>query len=148
MIQKERTMGRSSVILILAGGVLFAGLFMATAGQKKTGVKTEKKSAAKGDTVSFKKNVMPVLKKYCLPCHTEDEMNPSELYLDSYDNVMAGGKHGKSVLPGKADSSLLIRKLSLKPPFGDPMPLKRKTPFNADTLKMLKNWIDQGAKKN
>lgn len=98
--------------------------------------------------VSFKSDVAPVLTKYCLPCHTEEMMNPSELYLDSYANLSAGGKHGKSFVAGQPDSSLLMQKLSLKPPFGDPMPMKRKTPFPDDTLKILREWIVQGAKNN
>jgi hypothetical protein len=99
-------------------------------------------------TVSYKTDVAPILKKYCLPCHTEDQMNPSELYLDSYENILGAGKHGKSVLPGNPDSSNLIRKISLTPPFGDPMPMKRKVPFPDDTLKTLVLWIQQGAKNN
>jgi hypothetical protein len=75
-------------------------------------------------------------------------MNPSELYLDTYENIVAGGKHGKPIVLSKADSSFLIQKISAKPPFGDPMPMKRKTPFPEDTLKMLRKWIDQGAKNN
>jgi len=35
-------------------------------------------------------------------------MNPSELYLESYEGLMNGGKHGKAVIPGNADSSLLV----------------------------------------
>ena len=98
--------------------------------------------------LSYKTDIAPLFKKYCLPCHTEDMMNPSELYLDSYDNIMVGGKHGKILVAGKPDSSNIIKKLSGKPPFGDPMPLKRKTPFPADTLKMFRAWIEQGAKNN
>jgi hypothetical protein len=98
--------------------------------------------------VSYKTQVVPILKQSCLPCHTEDQMNPSELYLDTYAGIMQGGKHGPAVLAGKPDSSLLIRKLAPKPPFGDPMPLKRKTPLGADTLKLLKRWIQEGAKRN
>jgi hypothetical protein len=98
--------------------------------------------------VSFKKDIFPIMKNYCLPCHTEDQMNPSQLYLDSYENMMAGGKHGKPILPGKADSSIIVQKLSPKPPFGDPMPMKRKTPFPKDTLQIIRQWIEQGAKNN
>jgi hypothetical protein len=61
---------------------------------------------------------------------------------------MKGGKHGPPVIPAHADSSLMIMKLSPKPPFGDPMPLKRKTPVPQDTIDILKKWIGQGAKNN
>jgi hypothetical protein len=112
---------------------------------KKTPPSKEKSSSKK---VSYKTDIVPIFKKYCLPCHTEDQMNPSELYLDSYENLMVGGKHGKPIVAGEPDSSILIQKISSKPPFGDPMPLKRKTPFPEDTLNTLKLWIKQGAKEN
>lgn len=98
--------------------------------------------------VSYKKDILPIIKYYCLPCHTEDQMNPSQLYLDTYENMMGGGKHGKPILAGKPDSSFILQKLSPKPPFGDPMPMKRKTPFPQDTIKIIRKWIEQGAKNN
>ncbi|MBI3766634.1 MAG: hypothetical protein HY277_09080, partial [Ignavibacteriales bacterium] len=99
-------------------------------------------------TFSYKKDVYPIFKKYCLPCHTEDQMNPSQLYLDNYDDMMKGGKHGCPIAPGQPDSSFMVKKLGSEPPFGDPMPYKRKTPFPEDTLSILKKWIAQGAKNN
>ncbi len=109
-----------------------------------------KKAPAKKKTalVSYKKDVVPIFTTYCLPCHTEDQMNPSLLYLDTYENMMAGGKHGHPIAPGKPDSSILIRKISSTPPFGDPMPMKRKSPFPKDTLVIIRKWIEQGAKNN
>lgn len=98
--------------------------------------------------VSYGKDIVPILNRYCLPCHTEDDMNPSELYLDTYDGMMKGGRHGPNITPGKADSSNLIRKISFDPPFGKVMPLKRTTAFPQDTLMILKRWIDEGAKNN
>ena len=128
-----------------------AGWTLALAGddqQSATKDKAPPKSSSKSAAVSFKKNIFPIIKMNCLPCHTEDQMNPSELYLDSYENIMKGGKHGKPVSAGHADSSLIIKKLTAPPPFGDQMPLKRKTPIAADTIKIIKKWIDQGAKDN
>ena len=128
--------------LVLTAYALCAGL----AYQAKKAPAPKPKPAVK--IISFKKDVAPVMKSFCLPCHTEDQMNPSELYLDSYDNLMAGGKHGKPFLAGKPDSSLIVQKMSAKPPFGDPMPMKLKRPFPADTLKILADWILQGGKNN
>ena len=110
--------------------------------------KANRKQKAKASQVTFKKDVFPIIKKYCLPCHTEDQMNPSELYLDRYENMMHGGKHGKPVNLQKPDSSLILLKLGPQPPFGDRMPYKAKSPISDDTLKILKKWIGQGAKNN
>jgi len=137
-------------IIILAVSTLLCNLFLfATHGhQKKNGGGKSAKADTLASAVSYKNVVLPIFKTYCLPCHTEDQMNPSDLYLDSYDGLMNGGKHGKTVIPGAADSSLLIRKLQLPSPFGDLMPLKTKTPISSDTVDILKNWINQGAKDN
>jgi len=120
------------------------GLVVALAQEKKTG------------SVSFKEDVFPVVKKHCLPCHAEDNFNPSELSLDSYALMIQGGKNGTLVVAGKAGESLLIKKLGEKPPFGDRMPLNKKQVISEGKAKYLSDselniiseWINQGAKDN
>jgi hypothetical protein len=106
--------------------------------------------------VSFKTDVLPTIKKYCLPCHDEESFNRSELALDSYELIIKGGKHGPAVVPGKPSESILIQKLGANPPFGDPMPLKSKRQRTSDLSKKLtpdevnrlSKWVEQGAKNN
>jgi hypothetical protein len=106
--------------------------------------------------VSFKQEVFPIIKKHCLPCHAEDNYNPSELVLDTYETLMKGGEHGKALEPGKGAESLIVKKLGPQPPFGKVMPVdKRKKPgeesknkVTEDEFKALVDWIDQGAKNN
>ena len=114
-------------------------------------------SREKKGEVSFKNDVHPVIQKYCLPCHAEENYNPSELTLDSYSTLMAGGKHGKPVAPGDPDGSILVQKLSSDPPFGDQMPLKRKRRGEGEAVQRkltdeemakLRDWIAQGARDN
>jgi hypothetical protein len=118
-------------------------------GQERQG-----KDAEKGAPVSFKSDVMPVLKRHCLPCHAEENFNPSELSLDSYSNLMAGGKHGVPVEAGKASESILVQKLGSNPPFGDKMPLIRKKDaahpdkLTDQEIETITRWIDQGARDN
>jgi hypothetical protein len=121
------------------------GQIDSTEAKKNSKTESPKK---KGNAVSFKNDVNPLIKKYCMPCHAEEQMNPSELYMDSYETLIEGGKHGKPIEPGKAKQSLLIQKLSEKPPFGDRMPLKAKEPLPDEVVKILTEWINQGAKKN
>lgn len=106
--------------------------------------------------ISFKDDVFPVISKHCLPCHSEDNFNPSELSLDSYDLLMQGGKNGALTVPGKANESLLIKKLGEAPPFGERMPLNKKQVISEGKakylseaeLKIIAEWINQGAKNN
>ncbi len=131
-------------------GVLLTAVFLLIAAASEQGGKKKSKKVMKPKihTVSYKTDVVPVIKKYCLPCHTEDQMNPSELYLDSYEGLIHGGKHGSPVVASKADSSLMIRKLGSPPPFGDQMPLKAKILPTEPEIKILRDWINQGAKNN
>ena len=106
--------------------------------------------------VSFKQQVFPIIKKHCLPCHAEDNYNPSELVLDTYETLMKGGEHGKALEPGKGAESLIVKKLGPHPPFGKVMPVeKKKKPgeesknkLTENEVKALVDWIDQGAKDN
>lgn len=125
--------------------VLLAGI---SAGQER-----KAKQGGKDTAISFKDDVMPVIEKHCLPCHAEENFNPSELSLDSYDNLMAGGKHGSPVVPGDASESIIIQKLGPEPPFGDRMPLvKKKDPvpdkLTQEEIDTITEWISQGAKDN
>ncbi len=119
-----------------------------------SGHERQTKQEEKGSTLSFKDDVTPILKKHCLPCHAEENFNPSELSLDSYDNLMAGGKHGSPVVPGKASESIIVQKVGPNPPFGDQMPLVRKKNaanpdrLTAQEIETIKEWINQGAKSN
>ncbi len=138
-------------LYVLTASLMLLSICAPAFGQKKVG-KMEKGTKGKAKPaaapVSFKKDVFPILKMNCLPCHTEDQMNPSELYMETYADIVKGGKHGSPIVAGKGDSSLIIKKLIPPPPFGDPMPMRRKTPLSQDTVNIIKKWIDQGAKEN
>lgn len=133
---------------ILVAMFVVSGIALSQDDSKPAKKSKAESSKAKGESVSFKDDVYPVIKKYCMPCHAEEQMNPSELYMDSYGTIMEGGKNGKTVEPGKAKESLMMKKLSEKPPFGDRMPLKAKEQLSKEEMKILTDWINQGAKKN
>jgi hypothetical protein len=98
--------------------------------------------------VTYKKDVAPILDKFCVTCHTSDDDHPSELYMDTYESLMKGGKHGKAVVPGNSTESLLVQKMSENPPFGKFMPPPRKPRPTPEQAALIQAWIDQGAKKN
>jgi hypothetical protein len=112
--------------------------------------------ATRKSSVTFKNGVAPIIKRNCLPCHAEDNFNPSELALDTYESLMAGGKHGPPVIPGNAEASTLYKKLSADPPFGDRMPYdpKRKKgeepkkTLTPEELRIIAEWINGGAKND
>ena len=116
------------------------------------GAFSQKKPAA----VSFQKEIAPLIRSRCLPCHAEDNFNPSELSLDTYEMLMDGGKNGAAVIPGKSEESILVKKLREVPPFGERMPLNSKRDKDAgrarwltdEEISLIAAWVDQGAKRN
>lgn len=134
-------------IVVLMVGVPLAALLTASSGNSRQ---------QSGGVVSYAKDVVPVIRKYCLPCHAEESRNSSELSLDTYALMMQGGKHGAPVVPAKPDESILIQKLLPDPPFGDTMPLKKRrrnaggveVKMTTEEIDLLKAWIRQGAMNN
>jgi hypothetical protein len=94
--------------------------------------------------VSFKNQVVPFFINYgCDGCHGGN----GGLDVQTVAQLLQGGLHGPAIVAGKADSSLMVKKLSASPPFGDRMP--RGGPYLPDsTIQILKTWINQGAKNN
>src|SRR2546421_11881934 len=60
---------------------------------------------------SFYRDVRPVLMTNCNACHKPDKTK-AELDMTSYAAGMKGGKHGKTVVPGKPVGSRLIEEIS------------------------------------
>ncbi len=128
-----------SFVLLVAGVSLGAVVSYA---QDSTGAKT-------ATEISYSKQVAPILDKFCATCHNADEDHPSQLFMDSYETLMKGGKHGAAVKPGNSKESLLIQKMSPEPPFGKVMPPpKKKLVPSKEQMAIIAQWIDQGAKKN
>jgi hypothetical protein len=148
--------------MILGGGVKISGIlicawFVVAVGLHAQGQQeaTKNEGSARQE-ISFSADVFPIIKKNCLPCHAEENFNPSELSLDSYKLLMAGGKHGESVVPGRSSESNLVKKLLPEPPFGDRMPLdlkkkkgrKSTKAIPEEEIQVIATWIDQGARDN
>jgi hypothetical protein len=140
----------------LVGVVVTLAILLAVQRIEGQGKESKNPPKKKGASASFKNDVFPVIQKHCLPCHAEDNFNPSELSLDSYDKMKEGGKHGTPWVEGKSKESIVIQKLSENPPFGDRMPLNSKKKISegnakwlsVEELKTIADWIDQGAKNN
>ena len=96
--------------------------------------------------LSFTKDIAPLIKANCLPCHLEENENPSGLSLDDYEKLMKGGNHGNTVVPGKPQESNLYLKILPNPPFGKQM-ARNKKKLTEEEMKTIHDWIAQGAKK-
>ncbi len=96
--------------------------------------------------VTYEKDIFPIIKTYCLPCHLAENENPSGLQLDNYQTLMKGGNHGSTVVPGKAKESNFYLKVLPTPPFGKQM-ARGKKKLTEEEMQIFYDWIEQGAKE-
>ncbi len=100
----------------------------------------------RAEPVNFEKEILPILQKNCLACHSASEKQGS-LILESAQGILKGGDTGAAVVPGKGLDSLLLKVAShqiepVMPPEGNDVAASTLTP---QELGLLKLWIDQGA---
>jgi uncharacterized membrane protein len=89
-------------------------------------------------------HIHSVLDAKCVSCHGSGSAKAS-LRVDSYDDLMRGGKDGAVIVPGKPETSMLLARVTLAP--GDPhfMPAEGRTPLTSDEISWIRAWIRAGA---
>ena len=89
----------------------------------------------------FESKVRPLLVKHCYECHSVNAKRiEGKLLLDSRAAHLRGGDSGEAIVPGDADSSLLIEAVRYE---SFEMPPKGKLP-NKD-VETLVRWVNMGA---
>jgi len=92
----------------------------------------------------YAKHIDPILDKNCVACHGEAK-EKGGLRMDSYELLMRGGKDGAVIVPGQAERSLLIERVTLPMGQEHAMPAEGRAPQKAEEIAWLKAWIQQGA---
>jgi WD40 repeat protein len=137
---------RSHLIAIAALAVLSSAPWRASGEEEKRHKKEQIIPEEKLDpkmTVSFSKDIEPILVNKCAFCHS-GSIKEGKFDLTSYDTMMRGGKRGPAVIPGKGSESLLLKvSRKLVRPY---MPPKSEDPLTPREAALIKLWIDQGAK--
>jgi mono/diheme cytochrome c family protein len=92
-------------------------------------------------SVSYRQQIQPILDRKCVGCHG----GQAGLFMDSYDNLMAGGPGGRVVIPGDPDRSMLVRSIkgqsqSRMPPSG--------TGLAPSEIDIFVTWIAEGCPNN
>lgn len=111
-----------------------------------------------GDTVSFARDIQPILTEFCATCHVQGgaaDLAGIDLRLvqgQAYAMLRNGESQQQSefplVTPGDPDASWLMMKLTLNPPpVGLRMP-RFAPPLSDADLNLIRRWIEQGAPNN
>lgn len=94
------------------------------------------------ETVSFARDVAPILRENCNGCHIAGQQASANLRMDNFSQVLRGGDSGKIIESGKPDTSLLIKKL--RGEAGERMPARR-APLSEEKIALIATWIREGA---
>ncbi|GAB3687282.1 hypothetical protein GCM10027592_00620 [Spirosoma flavus] len=93
--------------------------------------------------VDYNTQIKPLLNKNCIACHGGVKKASGFSLLFKHEAV-APAKSGKpAIIPGDADASEMIRRLTLTDP-DERMPLDH-PPLKPEEINLLRKWIDQGA---
>jgi len=100
-------------------------------------------SGASADSF-YAQHIHPAFQAKCVACHGGNT-EKAGLRLDSYSEVMRGGKDGAVIVPGRPEASMLLARVTLAP--GDPhfMPAEGRTPLTSDEVTWIQAWIKAGA---
>lgn len=88
--------------------------------------------------------IKPILQAKCYNCHGPAKQK-GRLRLDEPDHILKGGENGKTVIPGNAGESELIKRLLLPADNEDHMPPKAKPQLTKTQVELLNWWVSSGA---
>jgi hypothetical protein len=125
--------------------VIALGAGMATS----VGLVNAPDACAAVEQVSFKEDILPLLKWRCASCHEPGGAGyeKSGLDLTSYAGVMKGTKFGPMVIPREPESSNLMLLLDWRASPALRMPHGKKQLSSCDRSS-IRTWIRQGANDN
>ena len=97
------------------------------------------------EEISFNRDIRPILSDNCFFCHGPDEKTQEAgLRLDRFEDATRDLGGYSAIIPGKSDASELLQRVMSH---DDPMPpAESKKSLTAKEIKLLEEWIDQGAK--
>ncbi|WP_299805598.1 c-type cytochrome domain-containing protein [uncultured Shewanella sp.] len=108
--------------------------------------------------ISFKHQVQPIFQASCIECHsgTGEGSERSGLVLDSYASVMRGTKNGPVIVAGSPASSTLYlaidhqldSSIQMPPHHDDHLSQGTSKPLTSEQIKVIKEWIEEGAQDN
>lgn len=95
------------------------------------------------ETVSFARDVAPILTANCNGCHYAATRPMGDFVMNTYTQLLKGGESGAAIEPGKGDDSLIVKKI--RGMSGQRMPAGGRPALSEDKIKLITTWINEGA---
>lgn len=96
------------------------------------------------DAVIYANMVQPILKAKCVVCHNEKKAK-GELLMETFDQLLKGGKNGVLWDPSKPDLGLMLGRIHLPLENKKHMPPTGKPQLTAAEADIIYHWIKGGA---
>ncbi len=98
--------------------------------------------------IDFRRQIQPILSEHCNLCHGADEFaRQGGLRLDVESFANQGGESGlPAISPSDSAASQLIQRVTSQDPESVMPPPHAKKPVSEAQVKLLRQWIDEGAK--
>ena len=90
--------------------------------------------------LTFESQIRPILKANCFHCHGEEDKVEGKLDLRLARLLVKGGESGASIVPGQAEQSLLVKRISS----GEMPPSEKK--LTLQQIDLITRWVSSGAK--
>ena len=101
--------------------------------------------------VSYKNDVDPILQSRCIKCHTAPDgsgYRATGLKLDSYESLMQGTVYGPVIIEGDSRRSIFNMLVEGRAGKLQRMPHQEGEGLSAEQIKILSDWVNQGARDN
>ncbi|MAV35052.1 MAG: hypothetical protein CMJ59_06295 [Planctomycetaceae bacterium] len=98
--------------------------------------------ASAADKVDYLKQIKPILSAKCYACHGALKQE-GELRLETRTLMLKGGASGEVIVAGKADESLLIKRITAEENERMP-PSEQAVVLTAEEISLIRTWINQG----
>jgi cytochrome c len=92
----------------------------------------------------YRDKVYPILKNNCFRCHSGMNRRGG-LSMNTREFLLKGGRDGVVVIPGKPETSLLLDLVRHEGPKNDPMPMPPKSKLSDGDIRVLTQWVKDGA---
>lgn len=104
---------------------------------------TEPRMATGTETVSYARDIAPILMENCNGCHIAGRQASGNLRMDTFAQLLRGGDSGEAIAGSNANQSLLVKKL--KGEVGQRMPAGGRPPLTEAQISLISTWIREGA---
>ena len=101
--------------------------------------------------VSYQKDVALILQSRCIQCHISPDgagYKATGVAMDSYESLMNGSFYGPIIVEGDSRRSILNMLVEGRANKAQCKPDNEMEGLNNEQIKILKNWVNQGAINN